>query len=61
MTEYPFLVCLSTLKKADKEILMEALNPIGGKITREWTDQCTHLCMNSIIVTEKVRIKKNIK
>uniref|UniRef100_A0A2S2PZZ5 Nibrin n=1 Tax=Sipha flava TaxID=143950 RepID=A0A2S2PZZ5_9HEMI len=54
VTEYPFLVCPSTLRRNDKEILKNALNPIGGEITHEWTNQCTHLCMNSIIVTEKV-------
>lgn len=39
---------------ADKDILKNSLSKIGAQVTREWSEQCTHLCMNSVTVTEKV-------
>lgn len=54
--EYPIVICPSTLKNADKEILKNYVIKLGGQVTNNWTDQCTHLCMNSITITEKVYI-----
>jgi len=51
---YPIVACPSTLKMTDKEILKNSMIKLGGKVTREWSEQCTHLCMNTITVTEKV-------
>lgn len=42
------------MKVAEKDILKKSVTKIGGKVSRDWSDQCTHLCMNSITVTEKV-------
>jgi len=39
---------------ADKDVLKKMLTKIHGQVTRDWTEQSTHLCMNSITVTEKV-------
>jgi len=58
--EYPFFVCPSTLKTADKEILKNQMTTIGGRLSREWTEQCSHLCMNSVTVTEKVNYAYHI-
>lgn len=41
---------------ADKEILKKSVMTFGGQVTNNWTDQCTHLCMNFITITEKVSI-----
>lgn len=61
MVKYPIVVCPSTLKVADKDILRKTLAKIEGQITCDWSKQCTHLCMNSIIVTEKVNYIKHTK
>lgn len=55
--KYPIVVCPSTLRMADKEILKTSVLVFGGQVTRDWSDQCTHLCMRTITVTEKVNIK----
>lgn len=48
------MACPSTLKMVDKEILKKSLKEIGGQVSREWSENCTHLCMSSVIITEKV-------
>lgn len=52
--KYPIVVCPSSINRSDKENLANVITKIGGKITKEWSEECTHLCMNTISVTEKV-------
>ncbi|XP_025201439.1 nibrin [Melanaphis sacchari] len=54
VVKYPLIVCPSTLKMADKEILKNLMEKIGGQVSRDWSEKCSHLCMNSVTVTEKV-------
>ncbi|XP_060841916.1 uncharacterized protein LOC132922421 [Rhopalosiphum padi] len=54
VVKYPLIVCPSTLKMADKEILKNLMEKIGGQVSRDWSGKCSHLCMNTITVTEKV-------
>lgn len=54
VVKYSIVACPSTLKMADKDILKNSLSKIGAQVIREWSEQCTHLCMNSVTVTEKV-------
>lgn len=54
VVKYPLIVCPSTLKSAEKEILRNLMAKIGGEVSRDWSDKCSHLCMNSVTVTEKV-------
>lgn len=42
---------------ADKEILKRTVSVFGGQVTRDWSDQCTHLCMQTITITEKVNTR----
>lgn len=48
------MACPSTLKMVDKEILKKSLKEVGGQVSRDWSEDCTHLCMSSVTVTEKV-------
>lgn len=46
---------MSTLKKPDKIILDKTLKKSKGiNIQRDFEENTTHLCMNSITITEKV-------
>lgn len=54
VVKYPLIVCPSTLKSAEKEILRNLMAKIGGEVSRDWSENCSHLCMNSVTVTEKV-------
>ena len=54
VVKYPLIACPSTLRTADKEILKNVMTKIGGQVSRDWSEQCSHLCMNSVTVTEKV-------
>lgn len=54
VVKYSIVACPSTLKMADKDLLKKSLEEIGGHVIREWSELCTHLCMNSVTVTEKV-------
>ncbi|VVC39420.1 Hypothetical protein CINCED_3A021705 [Cinara cedri] len=54
VVKYHFVACPSTLKMVDKEILKKSLKEVGGQVSRDWSEDCTHLCMSSVTVTEKV-------
>lgn len=48
-------VCMSTLKKPDKIMLDKTLKKSKGiNLQRDFGKDTTHLCMNSITITEKV-------
>ncbi|XP_050537629.1 nibrin [Daktulosphaira vitifoliae] len=51
--EFQVIVCPSTLTKPDKDNLKKLMTKLGGIMVREWSDECVHLCMNSITITEK--------
>lgn len=36
-------------------MLKKTLTKLKGKVIRNWSEECTHLCMNAITVTEKVK------
>lgn len=52
--EYTLVVCPSTLKTYEKDELKNMITSFGGRVERNWSEECTHLCMNSVTVTEKV-------
>ncbi|KAL4120479.1 hypothetical protein QTP88_013165 [Uroleucon formosanum] len=52
--KYPLMACPSTLRTAEKEALKHLMTTIGGRVSRDWSIECSHLCMNSVTVTEKV-------
>ncbi|XP_050431939.1 nibrin [Adelges cooleyi] len=53
VAKYQIITCPSTLNRADKETLKDLVTKLGGQISTEWSENCTHLCMNSISITEK--------
>jgi len=52
--EYPLVVCPSTLRSIEKDMLTHLLTKLGGRVAPYWSEECSHLCMNSVTVTEKV-------
>jgi len=50
------MACPSTLRTAEKEALKLLMTTIGKQVSRDWSVECTHLCMNSVTVTEKVNL-----
>lgn len=48
------VVCSSCLDNGDKASLSSALQSLGGKLVNSWTQDCTHLVMNTVKVTIKV-------
>lgn len=50
------MACPSTLRTAEKEALKHLMTTIGGRVSRDWSIECSHLCMNSVTVTEKVNL-----
>lgn len=51
--EPPFVVTSSCLLSSEKATLKNALAKLGGRLTSDWTESCTHLVMNSIRLTVK--------
>lgn len=49
------VVCSSCLDNDGKASLSQALLVLGGKLVNSWTQDCTHLAMQSAKVTIKVR------
>ncbi|XP_008336170.1 nibrin-like, partial [Cynoglossus semilaevis] len=47
------VVCSSCLDNGDKASLSSALQSLGGKLVNSWTQDCTHLVMNTVKVTIK--------
>lgn len=58
--KYDLVVCPSSMNNVNKQSLNNMVTKIGGKIIKEWSEQCTHLCMVAITVTEKVLIGLNL-
>jgi len=54
--KYTLVVCPSTLGTLEKRKLTDMIESFGGQISRNWSEECTHLCMNSVTVTEKVNL-----
>ncbi|XP_062522487.1 nibrin-like [Corticium candelabrum] len=46
--------CCSGMLVEEKRALKPIVNKLGGRISNDWTSDCTHLVMNSITVTIKV-------
>jgi len=51
-----FVVCTSTLGVEDKNILQKILLKLGGSLKSNWDKECTHLTMNQVSLTHKVRL-----
>ncbi|KAJ1192964.1 hypothetical protein NDU88_002270 [Pleurodeles waltl] len=49
----PLITCSSCLDGPEKSALNQALLQLGGHVVNNWTEECTHLVMNSVKVTIK--------
>lgn len=49
----PLITCSSCLDVPGKSALNHALIQLGGHVVNNWTEECTHLVMNSVKVTIK--------
>ncbi|XP_078543188.1 nibrin [Lissotriton helveticus] len=49
----PLITCSSCLEGPGKSSLNHALLQLGGHVVNNWTEECTHLVMNSVKVTIK--------
>ncbi|XP_053101912.1 nibrin isoform X2 [Hemicordylus capensis] len=49
----PLVVCSSCLDVSRKSVLNQNILQLGGRVTNEWEEVCTHLAMTSVKVTVK--------
>ncbi|EDV51245.2 nibrin [Drosophila erecta] len=54
VTQLKLVTTVSALTRPEIQELTKILEPMGGMVTSNWTDDCTHLTMNEVSVTVKL-------
>ncbi|CAO3658210.1 unnamed protein product [Rhizopus microsporus] len=50
----PVIVCRNVVKSAEKKRLIKAAYQIGFNVLKKWNNQCTHLYMTELLVSDKL-------
>ncbi|KAI8040550.1 hypothetical protein M5D96_006493, partial [Drosophila gunungcola] len=54
VTRLKLVTAVSALTRPEIKWLAEMLEPLGGTVSPDWTEECTHLTMNEVSVTVKL-------
>ncbi|KMY98741.1 nibrin [Drosophila simulans] len=54
VTQLKLVTTVSALTRPEVQELTKMLEPMGGTVTSNWTDECSHLTMNEVSVTVKL-------
>lgn len=54
VTQLKLVTTVSALTRSEVQELTKMLEPMGGTVTSNWTEECSHLTMNEVSVTVKL-------